>query len=799
MKEVSLFDFDLISTASITQPFRVLGIDLGTTNSVVAYIDVYPGSKDIQIEVVNVEQDTRSGMHYDELVPSAIAIHNNTIYIGQGAIHCRSFMGAFDLEQDRNIFWDTKNYIGVQRTLHKAPEGFQNAKEIAAKLLQFLYQQAKPSAPFDLRHGVVTVPASFNFKQKSETKEAADAADLVFSHEVLIDEPTAAFIAYMWQYRQNLPLELSAPKNLVVFDFGGGTCDVAVFRLHRGDGQISKSPLAVSRYHRLGGGDIDRAIVVDVLLPQLQHQNNLTKNDLDFYEKSKVIIPHLLGVAETLKIGLCGQIAQAKKFGKYEHEHKDALEQTNARTTTIELTQGKTLTLKSPTLSATQFERVLARYLDGDLLYHQETEYVLFCSIFAPLEDALSRAQLAASDVDYCLAVGGSCLIPQVQESLAEYFSNAEILTFTEYRENQTCVARGATLQALSLAGRDRGLIQPKSSDSVSIRIEGGKSVQLIPAIADLPYPEENGWASLTSLRLPKQATTESYPLRLELVNSANDVISRDSWEIRPIANKGDPLLLQYRMDENQCLDLKLSLVNDPEHEIFRETRNPLSNIVNPASDRERILDLEERMRSEALTRGQQREIVKELADLEEKLGNLEKALYYFTKLNQIKPQGQFLHRMALICGKLQDFEREEKFYREAARLSPHSGASLFNLSLSLRRQGRLNEALDSVEEAIQRDSDPVYYVLKFLIVEETGLDEKSLKSDFRATLSKFPPLKQQTKFQLFWYRLAARQTNDKTVLQEIKREEKRRKKPSEKDDIDGYLPLGSDDRMPVP
>ena len=79
-------------------------------------------------------------------------------------------------------------------------------------------------------------------------------------------------------------------------------------------------------------------------------------------------------------------------------------------------------------MTAEQFETVLEPFLDTELLYAKETEYQLTCSIFAPLQDALERAGLRPSEVNLCLLVGGSSLIPQVKTAVAQYFRAAKVL-----------------------------------------------------------------------------------------------------------------------------------------------------------------------------------------------------------------------------------------------------------------------------------------------------------------------------------------------------------------------------------
>ncbi len=782
----------LANSSKLSKPIRVVGIDLGTTNSVLAYIDIIdPSKSDFEIKVLEVAQETRSGKHFGELLPSAIAIHNGMLYIGHGAIHCRGQMNQFGLEQDKNIFWDTKNLMGIERTFHRSPEGFNNAKQIAAQILKFLNEQIKTTGNSQIKYSTVTVPASFNPNQKADTKWAAETAGIPASELSLLNEPTAAFIAYSYLYMQGRSFDLSSPKNLIVFDFGGGTCDVALFSLRRSNGEMSQSLRAVSRYHRLGGGDIDRAIVVDVLLPKLYVQNQVTSHDFDFFEKSKELIPQLLSSAESLKVGLCGLLTHAEKTKDYEG-NKAGIKHTLTRTIKVELKSGQSLFLESPSLSLAEFEIALNKFLEEDLLYHRESEYGMACSIFAPLQNVLSRADLHPMQVHYCLAVGGSCLIPQIQAAIAKYFVNAEILTFKDHGENQTCVARGAALQALHLASGGSGLVPPTSSDSISIRTEGGGTIQLVPANARLPFPSENEWSELGSLRAPKSAIGSSFPLRLELVDSEDLVVSKDTWQVNPVVNKGDSLRLQYRMDENQCVELKMSLAATPDVVLYHDTRNPFSNVASHNVERERILELEERMRSETMNLGQQINHIDEIARLEHELGNNEKALGLLSRLNQRTPDAQRLHRMGMICGDLQDYDRQDKFYRESARLLPHSGAALFNLALSFKRRGRIADAVECAKEARSKCADPPYQVLEIELAQLAGTEVRDFNGELEEAIRQFPDLWIQNDFELSWYRNAAVLTNNKQLLKQIDDERNRRvKKGDDSGSNDGYLPLG--------
>ena len=209
--------------------------------------------------------------------------------------------------------------------------GFRSAKEIGGHVLKFLLDSASEgdSPPVDAT--VVTVPASFQAAKRRDTLDAAQLAGIELKAGALLDEPIAAFLDYLSTSGRESFEGLSESRMLAVFDFGGGTCDVALFELQPPErsrpSAIGVAPLTVSRYHRLGGSDIDKAIVVEVLIPQLAEQNRLKPHELDYRTKSNYVIPALLGCAESLKVGLCREVARLKKFARYAEERPNLAEE----------------------------------------------------------------------------------------------------------------------------------------------------------------------------------------------------------------------------------------------------------------------------------------------------------------------------------------------------------------------------------------------------------------------------------------------------------------------------------------
>ena len=276
-----------------TEPLRVIGIDLGTTNSIVCEIVWQPGEeKPGPPRCLNIDQDTTQGRYTHVIVPSVVALHEDAIWVGEGAKRLRAIQGA-GLQEYKSWFAETKNDIGVRRTYHRAPAGLRSARAVAVEILKFLHQAALSESDIQISRAVITVPASFQVAQRDDTVAAAQRAGITLADGELLDEPIAALLAYLAQCTgdgDDLLPRGGGTKNLVVFDFGGGTCDVAVLRLGRQPkGRLTVTPISVSRYHRLGGGDVDRAIIHEVLLPQLLAQNGLDQHALGFEEKRQRI------------------------------------------------------------------------------------------------------------------------------------------------------------------------------------------------------------------------------------------------------------------------------------------------------------------------------------------------------------------------------------------------------------------------------------------------------------------------------------------------------------------------------
>ncbi len=789
----------LLQSRGITAPsktdVRVIGIDLGTTNSTVSEILWKKGCPAPEpVRTLDVDQVTASGLYTNTLIPSIVCIDGKDLLIGEGAKVRRGRMAdqSFGLKQGRDIFWECKNHMGLTRTYHQAPAGYRSAKEIGGHVLRFLLNAAQKESKTPIARTIVTVPASFRIPQRQDTQKAAELAGIAIAPGDLVDEPVAAFLDYIFSHDTS-KLELTgAPKNVLLFDFGGGTCDVAIFKvaIAKSTGQITMAPLTVSRYHRLGGGDIDAAIVHEILVPQLVAQNKLTPFDLSYEDEAHCITPALLSIAESLKIGLCKETARLIKLGRYpEGDDRKTVFKRNPGATTCVLKDGRTLTLTSPVLNAVEFDELLTPFLDQDFLFASETEYRMTCSIFAPLTDAMNRAGLSAEDIAVCLMAGGSSFIPKVQQELDEFFSAGFVLNFDTPEDAKLAISRGAAYHALAVHLTGVGVIQPITADAVLLQTSDGP-LEMVPASTPLPYPGPDQWGTVQDLKVPAFPPDQPRNLKLELVTPDLMRLFTGAWEVPTNVRTGARLRFQYQIDANQTMRLRLNLVTAPETISWeKEVENPLVNIEYPDSRREHIEATEEELRVGHLSKAEKIEKIAEVASLWSDLGQRKKALALYKVALQAKGMHDpgLLNKMGILCGDMRDYEREAKFYAASAGAAQWS-APLFNLALSQKRRGLLKDAQASIDAAIARNVSAPNLTLRAAIADA---QQDPMKRDecLKAAMKLYGSVAGMSDWELGWYLTAADLIDDDAKVAKAKEEQTTRSRQRATPAAEGLLP----------
>lgn len=412
---------------------KVVGIDLGTTNSVVAVME---GGKPVVIASKEGLRTTPSVVAYtkkqDKLVGNiakrqAVMNPENTFYSVKRFIGRNYREISSDLEQlSYNVVTDNNSNIKLECPALKknfAPE------EISAQVLRKLAEDASTYLGQKVSKAVITVPAYFNDSQRQATKDAGQIAGLDVLR--IINEPTAASLSYGLDKKNN--------ETILVFDLGGGTFDVSILEV--GDGVFEV--LATSGDTHLGGDDFDRKIV-EWLVKEFKNEQGI---DLS---KDRQALQRLTEAAEKAKMEL------------------SSLSQTDINLPFITSTDTGPKHLEK-SITRAEFES-----LCWDLISR--------CQI--PVNNALKDAQLSAGDIDEIVLVGGSTRIPAVHQLVQKDIGKEPNQTVNP----DEVVAIGAAVQAGVLAGEVKDiLLLDVTPLSLGVETLGGVMTKVITRNTTVP------------------------------------------------------------------------------------------------------------------------------------------------------------------------------------------------------------------------------------------------------------------------------------------------------------------------
>jgi len=477
---------------------KMIGIDLGTTNSVVAIME----GKDPRI--ITNEEGGR-------LTPSVVAVdEKGEILVGQIARRQA-------ITNPENTVFSIKRFMGMKHEeasgeikrvpfkIVRAPNGDAHVEvrgkrfsppEIAAKILQKLKRAAEDYLGEEVKDAVITVPAYFNDSQRQATKDAGRIAGLEVKR--IVNEPTAAALAY--------GLDKKKDELIAVYDFGGGTFDISILEVGENVVQV----VSTNGDTHLGGDDIDDRII-QWLVDEFKKDQGIDVS------KDKMVLQRLKEAAEKAKIEL-SSVPETE---------------INLPFLTADASGPKHLLMK---LSRAQFERMVGDIIDRTI---------------EPSRRALADASKSPQDIDEVVLVGGSTRIPMVQQRVREFFGKDPHKGVNP----DEVVALGAAVQAGVLAGDVKDiLLLDVTPLSLGIETLGGVMTTLIQRNTTIPTKKSD----IFSTAADSQSSVEVHVLQGERPMARdNRTLGRFHLDGLPPAPRGVPQIeVTFDIDANGIVNV---------------------------------------------------------------------------------------------------------------------------------------------------------------------------------------------------------------------------------------------------
>jgi molecular chaperone DnaK len=747
------------------------GVDLGTSSCSVAYVVDDPRQRTSQIlavQTVDVPVDESGVEKRSNRLPSVVsAVVDDRRR--RKPLFGWEFFRDFEkkrkqsalLSRGRDFFGSVKSDLGTERIYPRSVvPGCRTPVQVTALILERLAELARDGhAGRDLRRSdvVLTVPASFSALARSETREAAAAAGLDPARVQLLDEPLAALLDLL-----NGPDAAHVlggeERNVLVFDYGGGTCDAALVRARFDPSEsagLHVENLAISAYHRLGGDDVDRAVMDAVVWPQLAR----SEERASLQSAAQRLVEDTLTptVARQLKERMCRAVEARVREDGWAAVHEVPLKVLAPLFREFGIPGLDRATPHRFDMTSDQFREVMAPFLPPP-----GAETVAARSLMRPVMETLERAGLAPDDLDVVVLHGGSSLNPYVRQLMTETFqagtpfSKAQVVMTPDPLAS---VARGAALACYWRGVRSVEIVRPIMAEDLGVVVRSGEPVRLVRGGTPLPYPDDDSVRDVTGeteLFVPTDALSEM----LVPVYTGSVRAPRLAGTVRvavpPETPGGTPIRIKLRVDRDKTLhwwfrlgdgaEAAAASVNDPwcSHALTSEERRLLQH---------------RRLMKAAVQAGQviPASMMVVEANLMRLAGHADDALLAVEQCLADAPGDAAGHNIrGLIFSDRGDTAGAEQAFRAAADLAPTEAFYQGNLGGTLAERGRHDEAVATLRLAASLNAHLPYVHMELGDVYRRKGDEPSALREYKRALEILNKTMEEQPFDLWaWRRLA--------------------------------------------
>lgn len=679
-----------------------VGIDFGTSTTVVSIITVDENNV-WHPETLQLKQpDLDGGTTEQDIVNSVLFWKKEQLFFGQPAYKNKT-KGKFGVD----LFSSFKMDLGIDcgptypdsllASRFGQPYTIETAKDAASYFFKFLVDAIKEEVasrglPENIAYAI-SVPASFRLSQRKELLDALKFANVTLASSSLIDEPNAAFLSYFYQSWKEKDAQTllnalnSSMINILVYDFGAGTCDISILKVGLKNGKLISRNLAISRFTALGGDNIDRAIAQKVLFDQIKWEYKNGSNDgITESVKNETIIPRLMPIAERLKISITNllnrenikSVNDLDKLGdKCVYDKAQFIVKSKVIDGSIE-----------PKMKVSDFKKIMLSFMDSDIFATDD-------KLCAPIYDAIEKSGITLDDLFGVLFIGGSCENPLIINHVMSIMPN-NVKGLIPY-DLRAHVSQGAAIHSLGYNSFGYDFIQPVTSENINVVTSGEKLVPIIKA--STPVPSEKFKIDLVVPR--NNQTTIEIPVCLSSPNQLLGVL-RFSNPDGSAFEIGKNINITGRINREKMIEVDVVIdgIN-----VKSELLSPLS--IEIMSDAKKSYwKAKKEFREQSVKYGRKNVSSEAYNDLIES----SKECNFFAEITDLYRQ------MDTNCGedcsiyisyyasKSGDYALSKKWKKIAVERNPRSTTALYNYSLELYG----DEKIEILRKALSIDDDDI-------------------------------------------------------------------------------------------